>query len=32
MTLSYRNAVAVAEVVFYSPAFLVGAYLMARHG
>lgn len=32
MALSYTNAVAVAEIVFYVPAFIVGVYLMVRHG
>ncbi|GES60360.1 hypothetical protein ATEIFO6365_0002087100 [Aspergillus terreus] len=32
MALSYRNAVAVAEIVFYSPAFLIAGLLMFRHG
>ncbi|EAW13262.1 uncharacterized protein ACLA_017090 [Aspergillus clavatus NRRL 1] len=32
MPLSYRNAVAVAEIVFYAPVFLIAVYLNLRHG
>ncbi|KAL5356384.1 hypothetical protein BJX96DRAFT_162440 [Aspergillus floccosus] len=32
MALSYRNAVAVAEISFYSPALLIAGLLMFRHG
>ncbi|KAF9889906.1 hypothetical protein FE257_006778 [Aspergillus nanangensis] len=32
MTLSYRNAVSIAEIGFYSPAFIIACYLMSLHG